>query len=361
MRILNALLAVSVFIVGMWGLISGFVSMGDFVAAATITRSLFNTSFVFIGLGFSVSRSYGTIKDAMPVMTATPQVSDIPDAQPFRIGAGEIVFDNISYTYEAEALDSDKADADKDKTEIADDVPSKPVIKKLSLTVHAAEKVGLVGLSGAGKSTLVSLLLRLRDVDQGEIRIDGQSVRDVTQVSLRSEIAVITQDAFLLNRSVRENVRYGAPDASDEQINHALQLAEALEFVAGLKDSEGRQGLDATVGDRGVKLSGGQRQRLAIARVILKDAKILLLDEATSALDSQVETEIQANLLQLMQKRTALVIAHRLSTIVNMDRLVVLDGGRIAEQGTHAELLQNNGLYARLWRRQSGGFIGQSD
>ena len=216
-------------------------------------------------------------------------------------------------------------------------------------------------MSGAGKSTLVSLLLRLRDVDQGEIRIDGQSVRDVTQVSLRSEIAVITQDAFLLNRSVRENVRYGAPDASDEQINHALQLAEALEFVAGLKDSEGRQGLDATVGDRGVKLSGGQRQRLAIARVILKDAKILLLDEATSALDSQVETEIQANLLQLMQKRTALVIAHRLSTIVNMDRLVVLDGGRIAEQGTHAELLQNNGLYARLWRRQSGGFIGQSD
>lgn len=355
MQIINAMLAVGIFGVGMLGLMRGFVSMGDFVAAATITRTLFSSAFAFIGLGFSMSRSYGTIKDAMPVMTSRPTVVDKPDAGVLQVNDGRIVFDNISYSYSK--LD-DKADDAECPPDTLPKQSSTPVIKSLNLTIDAKEKVGLVGLSGAGKSTLVSLLLRLRDVDSGAIYVDGHDVRDVTQASLRSSMAVITQDAFLLNRSVRDNVRYGAPDATDKEVNKALQLAEAHQFVAGLRDAEGRTGLDAFVGDKGVKLSGGQRQRLAIARVILKDAKILLLDEATSALDSQVETEIQNNLMQLMKNRTALVIAHRLSTIASMDRLVVLDKGKIVEQGSHQELLQKDGLYQQLWRRQSGGFIG---
>ena len=215
----------------------------------------------------------------------------------------------------------------------------------------------MVGVSGAGKSTLIALLLRLREVDSGSIKVDKQDVRDVVQMSLRKEIGVISQDAFLLNRSVRDNVKYGAPDATDESIIKALDLAEALEFVEGMCDKEGQRSLDAMVGDKGVKLSGGQRQRLAIARVILKDAKILLLDEATSALDSEAEVEIQNNLKSVMQNKTTLVIAHRLSTIAEMDRLIIIDNGTIIEEGTHAQLVQANGLYKKLWDRQSGGFL----
>ena len=351
LRVLNALLAVSIFTIGIKGIIDGYVSMGEFVAAATITRALFDSSYAFIGLGFSISRSYGTIKDAMPVMTASPVVRDSPNAAQLNLSAGKITFDNVNYAY---------GKPDEKIKDMTDEPSRKPVIKDLCLTINAGEKVGLIGLSGAGKSTLISLLLRLRDVNEGKITVDEQDVRDVSQTSLRAAMAVITQDSFLLNRSVRDNVRYGAPDATDVEINNALKLAEATQFVSDLKDSEGRQGLDANVGDRGVKLSGGQRQRLALARVILKDAKILLMDEATSALDSQVETEIQTNLLCLMQNKTVLVIAHRLSTIVNMDRLVVLDDGKIIEQGSHLQLLQQNGLYARLWEKQSGGFISQT-
>ncbi len=352
-RVLNAILAVAVFVIGILGLLNGYVSMGEFVAAATITRGLFNSAFAFIGLGFQISESYGTIRDAMPVMSNKPKLTDKENALPFTFKSGEIVLDNVSYAY----LEQDAEENDNKDEPPNEDKPAKPVVQNMNLTIKPGEKVGLVGLSGAGKSTVISLLLRLRDVDSGSITIDGQDVRDVKQNTLRKEIGVISQDTFLLNRSVRDNVGYGAPLASDEDITQALKMAKAYDFVKDMQDKEGRTGLDAHVGDKGVKLSGGQRQRLAIARVILKDAKILLLDEATSALDSEAETEIQQNLEQLMQDKTALIVAHRLSTIAAMDRLVVMDKGKIVEQGTHNELISNKGIYAKLWHKQSGGFI----
>ncbi len=361
MRFINALLAISIFIIGIVGMIREFVSVGDFVAAVTVTRALIGSSYAFLGLGYSVSQTLGTIRDAMPVLTAEPSVFDKRDATPFTIGDGEIIFDDVCYAYNSTA--SEKGDAEQlEESQLEgqpeEKQPAPLVINNFSLHIEPNEKVGLVGVSGAGKSTLIALLLRLRDVDSGSIRVDKQDVRDVVQMTLRKEIGVISQDAFLLNRSVRDNVKYGAPDACDESIIKALDLAEALEFVEGMCDKEDRKGLDAMVGDKGVKLSGGQRQRLAIARVILKDAKILLLDEATSALDSKAEAEIQNNLKRVMQNKTTLVIAHRLSTIAEMDRLIVIDNGTIKEQGTHAELVKANGLYQKLWDRQSGGFLG---
>jgi len=351
MRLLNALLAISIFVVGISGMVNDFVSVGDFVAAVTITRAMIGSSYAFLGLGFSVSQTLGTIRDAMPVLTSEPLVYDKPDARPFRINNGEIVFDNVCYAYNKKATEPE------DNDEPVEHIQASPVINNFSLHIKPNEKVGLIGVSGAGKSTLIALLLRLREVDSGSIKVDNQDVRDVTQMSLRKELGVISQDAFLLNRSVRDNVRYGAPGATDEAIENALDLAEALEFVRDMRDKDGQQGLDAMVGDKGVKLSGGQRQRLAIARVILKDAEILLLDEATSALDSEAEAEIQHNLKRIMQNKTTVVIAHRLSTIAEMDRLIVIDSGTIVEEGTHAELVRANGLYEKLWKRQSGGFL----
>jgi ATP-binding cassette subfamily B multidrug efflux pump len=231
------------------------------------------------------------------------------------------------------------------------------VIEDLTLDVRAGEKIGLVGRSGAGKSTLVNLLLRFFDLEAGRILIDGQDIATVTQESLRSQISVVTQDTSLLHRSIRDNIRYGKPGASEADIVAAAKVAHAHEFILDLEDQLGRHGYDAHVGERGVKLSGGQRQRIAIARVILKDAPILVLDEATSALDSEVEAAIQSSLGALMRGKTVIAIAHRLSTIAQMDRLVVLDHGRIVEQGSHASLLRANGHYAALWRRQSGGFL----
>jgi ATP-binding cassette subfamily B multidrug efflux pump len=231
-------------------------------------------------------------------------------------------------------------------------------IESISLTIRPGERVGLVGRSGAGKSTLVKLLLRFYDADGGRILIDGQDIAAVTQESLRRHIGMVQQDSSLLHRSVRDNILYGRPEASEAEMVEAARRAEAHDFILGLQDPQGRQGYDAQVGERGVKLSGGQRQRVALARVILKDAPILILDEATSALDSEVEAAIQATLYGMMEGKTVIAIAHRLSTIAHMDRIVVLDGGRIVEDGSHAELLAEGGLYARLWARQSGGFIG---
>ena len=233
----------------------------------------------------------------------------------------------------------------------------KGVIDRLSLTVKPGEKVGLVGRSGAGKSTLVNLLLRFYDLESGRILVDGQDISAVTQDSLRANIGMVTQDTSLLHRSLRDNILYGRPDASEAMVVEAARRAEALDFVASLTDPKGRNGLDAHVGERGVKLSGGQRQRIAIARVMLKDAPILILDEATSALDSEVEAAIQENLYRLMEGKTVIAIAHRLSTIAAMDRLVVMDDGDIIEEGSHDELVAKNGLYAQLWQRQSGGFL----
>jgi ATP-binding cassette subfamily B multidrug efflux pump len=232
------------------------------------------------------------------------------------------------------------------------------VIDHFNLTIRPGEKVGLVGRSGAGKSTLVNLLLRFFDVEAGQILIDGQNIADVQQESLRGVIGMVTQDTSLLHRSVRDNLLYGRPDASDEEMRQAVHQAKAEEFIGELEDHKGRRGYDAHVGERGAKLSGGQRQRIAIARVLLKNAPILILDEATSALDSEVEAAIQENLNELMAEKTVIAIAHRLSTIAAMDRLVVLDNGRIIEQGTHQELLSQNGVYAQLWAHQSGGFLG---
>jgi len=335
-QVFNALLMVSIFIIGIWGIRDGFVTVGEFVASVSVSQSLAVGSNAFLALGQSVTRTFGTISDAMPVMTSIPTIKDKPGAKPITVTKGKIEFKKVNFAY-AQA--------------------SNPVIQNFSLKIKPGEKVGIIGLSGAGKSTLVALLLRLRDIGDGAITIDGQDIRDVQQASIRDQIGVVTQDTSLLNRSIRDNIRYGRPDASDEEVIEAAKSAEALDFIESLTDIKERSGLDAFVGDKGVKLSGGQRQRVAIARMLLKNAPILVLDEATSALDSEAEAAIQENLNTLMQGKTAIAIAHRLSTIQAMNRLIVLDGGNIAETGTHDELVNSNGLYARLWARQSGGFI----
>ncbi|WP_027233441.1 ABC transporter ATP-binding protein [Phyllobacterium sp. UNC302MFCol5.2] len=282
-------------------------------------------------------RNYGTIQNSMELLARPVSVVDKPRAQQLTVTQGAITFENVRFHYESARI----------------------VIDDFSLHVRPGEKIGLVGRSGAGKSTLVNLLLRFFDVESGRILIDGQDIANVTQDSLRAHIGMVTQDTSLLHRSVRDNILYGRPDASDDMMRDAVINAQAEAFIDTLTDPKGRRGLDAHVGERGVKLSGGQRQRIAIARVMLKDAPILILDEATSALDSEVEAAIQESLYRLMQGKTVIAIAHRLSTIAALDRLIVMDEGRIVESGTHAELVAANGLYAGLWARQSGGFIGQ--
>lgn len=285
----------------------------------------------------SLFENIGTVQDGMATLTSGPKVQDAPDAKVLEPAGGEVVFDNVSFNYNGE----------------------RQVLDGLTLHIRPGEKIGLVGRSGAGKSTLINLLLRFYDVDRGEIRIDGQNIAKVTQDSLRSVIGMVTQDTSLLHRSIRDNIAYGRPDATDADIHRAAVNAQADGFISQLSDKQGHSGYDTLVGERGIKLSGGQRQRIAIARVMLKNAPILLLDEATSALDSEVEVAIQESLDEMMQGKTVIAIAHRLSTIAAMDRLIVMDEGRIIEQGTHAQLLEKNGTYARLWQHQSGGFLGE--
>ncbi|MFW3899082.1 ABC transporter ATP-binding protein [Pseudomonas putida] len=285
----------------------------------------------------SLFENIGTVQDGMQTLTQGPKVVDAPDAGQLVTSGGAVSFDNVSFNYNGE----------------------RQVLDGLSLDIRAGEKIGLVGRSGAGKSTLINLLLRFYDVDSGTIRIDGQDIAKVTQDSLRSAIGMVTQDTSLLHRSIRDNIAYGRPEASEAQIRAAAKNAQADAFIMQLSDRQGHSGYDTLVGERGIKLSGGQRQRIAIARVMLKNAPILLLDEATSALDSEVEVAIQESLDEMMQGKTVIAIAHRLSTIAAMDRLIVMDNGQIIEQGTHAELLARNGTYARLWQHQSGGFLGE--
>ena len=317
----------------LWNL--GQVGPGAVAAATAMALRLQGMSHWIMWETTSLFESVGTVQDGINTLARPRAIVDAPAASVLAVPRGEVHFEHISFGYGG----------------------AKPVIDNLSLTVRPGEKIGLVGRSGAGKSTLVNLLLRFHDLDSGQIRIDGQDISRVTQDSLRSHIGMVTQDTSLLHRSVRENITYSRPDALDADMLIAAERAEAHGFIQKLSDLAGRTGYDAHVGERGVKLSGGQRQRIAIARVMLKDAPILLLDEATSALDSEVEAAIQSSLNTLMQGKTVIAIAHRLSTIAAMDRLIVLDQGRIVEQGSHAQLLASNGLYARLWAHQSGGFL----
>ncbi|MDP5206399.1 ABC transporter ATP-binding protein [Alishewanella sp. SMS9] len=289
----------------------------------------------------SLFENIGTVADGIATLSQPAQIQDKANAPSLQVSQGAIRFDAVSFNYGKDASQSHKA----------------PVLSALSLEIKPGEKIGLVGRSGAGKSTLVNLLLRFYDVEQGRILIDGQDISQVSQESLRRHIAMVTQDTSLLHRSVRDNISYGKPDATEQELLTAAEQAEASLFIQDLTDQKGNVGLDAQVGERGVKLSGGQRQRIAIARVLLKNAPVLILDEATSALDSEVEAAIQQSLNSLMQNKTVIAIAHRLSTIAQMDRLIVLDQGQIVEQGTHSELIAAGGIYAQLWAHQTGGFI----
>lgn len=334
--LLNSLLLLSVAgqSIALW--LDGGITVGAIAIAVGLVIRLSQMSGWILRTVTNLFENIGTVENGVETISQPNAVTDRLDAGVLSVPDGAISFEAVRFHYGKDG----------------------GVIEDLSLKVQPGEKVGLVGLSGAGKSTLVNLLLRFYDLEGGRILIDGQDISGVTQSSLRSHIAMVTQDTSLLHRSIRDNIVYGRPDAGEAELRRAAELAEAADFIPDLIDRAGRRGYDAHVGERGVKLSGGQRQRVAIARVILKDAPILVLDEATSALDSEVEAAIQSQLDNLMAGRTVIAIAHRLSTIAALDRLVVLDHGRIVEEGSHEELLRRGGLYARLWERQSGGFLG---
>jgi len=336
---LNMLLIVGTAGVGLWRWSRGEAGVGGLAAATAMALRLNGISHWIMWEMARLFENLGTVQDGMSTLSRHNAVTDYAGAKALTVSRGEVRFENMSFSYGED----------------------KRVIEDFTLHIKPGEKIGLVGRSGSGKSTLVNLLLRFYDIDSGRILIDGQNIAEVTQESLRAQIGMVTQDTSLLHRSVRENILYGRPEASDEAMILAAQRAEAEGFIATLSDPKGRRAYDAHVGERGVKLSGGQRQRIAIARVMLKDAPILLLDEATSALDSEVEAAIQQSLYRLMEGKTVVAIAHRLSTIAAMDRLVVVDDGHIVEEGDHRNLLAQGGLYARLWAHQSGGFLGEND
>ncbi|QSX28875.1 ABC transporter ATP-binding protein [Shewanella cyperi] len=335
-QILNYLLVFCVAAMSIWLWSESAITIGAIAIAVSLALRLNGMSQWIMWEVSSLFENIGTVADGMNTLSKPTQIQDAPDAPPLKVNHGQIDIRNVSFHYGE----------------------SHGVIEGLDLSIAAGEKVGLVGRSGAGKSTLVNLLMRFHDVERGEICIDGQNITQVNQDSLRAHIGMVTQDTSLLHRSIRENILYGRPDASEEELLQAIRKAQAADFIAELSDPDGHQGLDAKVGERGVKLSGGQRQRIAIARVLLKDAPILILDEATSALDSEVEAAIQESLYQLMEGKTVIAIAHRLSTIAAMDRLIVLDEGRIVEQGSHQQLVKSGGIYAQLWAHQTGGFLG---
>lgn len=335
-QIINYLLAFSIAAVSIALWTDSAITVGAIAIAVSLALRLNGMSQWIMWEISSLFENIGTVTDGMNTLSKTTIIQDEPNAEALVVNHGKIDFNQVCFHYGEQT----------------------GVIEDLNLNIKAGEKVGLVGRSGAGKSTLVNLLMRFYDVEKGQINIDDQDIKMVMQDSLRSQIGMVTQDTSLLHRTIRENILYGNPSASEEQLDRAIKQAQAYDFIQELSDPNGNHGLDAQVGERGVKLSGGQRQRIAIARVLLKNAPILLLDEATSALDSEVEAAIQESLYELMQGKTVIAIAHRLSTIAAMDRLIVLDQGRVVEQGTHHELIAAGGIYAQLWAHQTGGFLG---
>ncbi|MFT5976608.1 MAG: ATP-binding cassette subfamily B multidrug efflux pump [Gammaproteobacteria bacterium] len=334
-EVLNAFLLFAVGFVSIWSWLNGNASVGAVAVAIGLVLRMHGMSHWIMWEMSALFESLGMARDGMNTLARIQSVTDVKNAAALSVPLGTIEFENIRFHYGKKS----------------------GVIENFSLAIKSGEKIGVVGRSGSGKTTLMNVLLRLFDLESGIILVDGQDISQVSQDSLRAQIGVVTQDTSLLHRSVRDNIAYGKQDATEAEIINAARRAKALDFIEGLTDLEGRKGLDAQVGERGVKLSGGQRQRIAIARVFLKDAPILVLDEATSALDSEVEAAIQENLKELMDGKTVIAIAHRLSTISALDRLIVIDQGSIIEEGSHHELSTSDGLYSELWKRQSGGFI----